>query len=100
MMEDYKDEFISHIEYFAITYKLIGTSLYESPMWFQFREVKDNAMMFVSSQRNGMWFSIKLKEEDAELLKRKSFDGIYEYFKGVKYDYLKEVHPTVYSQIK
>jgi hypothetical protein len=100
VLSSYVEEFKECIEYHANTYKLMGMGLDESPMWFQYRGTEDLIMRFMNSQRSGIWFNIKLKDEDVDLVSYSDFNWIYEFFRNVKYDYLKENHPTVYSQIR
>ena len=100
MIEKYKDDFLDKLGKAAITYKLIGTSESESPMWFQYSGLKDGSLLFTSSQRHGIWFAVKLKDEDIEDVTFYRYNLIYEYFRNLKYEYLREFHPSVYNQIK
>jgi len=56
--------------------------------------------MFKNSQKSDIWFSIPIKDDDVDIASYSQSDWIYDFFKEVKYAYLKENHPTVYSQIK
>jgi hypothetical protein len=100
VLSSYVEEFTKNIEYHANTYKLMGMGLDESPMWFQYRGTENLIMRFMNSQRSGIWFNIKLKDEDVDLVSYSDFNWVYDFFRNVKYDYLKENHPTVYSQIR
>lgn len=100
VLEGYKDTFIEHLEYCATAYKLIGMGNHESPMWFQYTGTEDLKLMFKSSQTTQIWFALPLKDEDIDLVTYSRYDWIYDYFREVKYNYLRENHPTVYSELK
>lgn len=105
ILEKYKESFLSELERACNIYKLIGSGTHESPMWFQLRNSFDierkkrDVLLFVNSQRNGIYFEIELNEGD-NWLEFEAFGIVYDYFKQLKYDYIKENHPTIYTQLK
>lgn len=100
LLSSYVKEFEELIEYHANVYKLMGSSTSESPMWFQYRGREHMCFMFKNSQKSDIWFSIPIKDDHVDIVSYSQSDWIYDFFKEVKYAYLKENHPTVYSQIK
>ena len=100
VLSSYVEEFKELLEYHSNVYKIMGSGLDESPMWFQYRGTEDLKMRFMNSQRSGIFFSINLKDEDVDLVSYSDYGWVYDFFRNVKYDYLKENHPTVYSQLR
>jgi len=99
VLEGYKKEFLEHLEYHCNAYKLVGSRLSESPMWFQYRGMENLHLKFVNSQISGIWFSLPLVDEDADITTYSNRDWIYDYFRDIKYAYIKENHLTIYSEI-
>ncbi len=108
--------FIERLEDITNMYKLIGVSgnfafknnigglgYDESPMWLQYKGVNDegNAIRFECSLSN-VGFDIPLDSEsiDALVFSRGSHSAVYDYFKKVKYEYLRDNHPTVWEEQK
>jgi hypothetical protein len=103
--------FIEQLEHMTITYKVIGVSgefavkhglghYDESPMWLQYQGANEDSTAVVfkcSMSRNG--FEIPMSEEEIDAL---CFSGgtshLYDYFKKVKYEYLRDNHPTVFNE--
>jgi hypothetical protein len=100
LLSSYVEEFKELIDYHATVYKLMGSSLSESPMWFQYTGRENMCFMFKNSQKSQIWFSIPIKDEDIDIATYSRSEWIYDFFREVKYTYLKENHPTIYSQIK
>ena len=102
-LEKYKDKFLEQLEYQCNVYKLIGNGTSESPMWFQYRSKSFNDensnLLFVNSQKSGIYFEIEI-EEEYSWIHWKPFGQMYDYFRDLKYEYIKENHPTIYNQIK
>lgn len=102
-LEKYKDKFLENIEYNCNLYKLIGNGTTESPMWFQYRsksfDEENGAMLFANSQKSSINFEIELELEDS-WMQFEAFNTIYYYFRDLKYEYIKENHPTIYHEIK
>ena len=104
-LEKYKDKFLENIEYQCNIYKLIGNGTTESPMWFQYRsksfeeDNNNNKLLFVNSQKSGIYFEIEIEKEDS-WIQYEAFTQLYDYFRDLKYEYIKENHPTIYKQIK
>ena len=100
VLSSYVEEFEELIDYHANVYKLMGSSTSESPMWFQYRGRENMCFVFKNSQKSQIWFNIPIKGEDVDIASYSQSDWISDFFRDVKYSYLKENHPTVYSQIK
>lgn len=100
LLEKYEEAFIEELENHATAYKLVGMGIHESPMWFQYIGIKNLSLTFKSSNNHRLEFSIPLDDLDCDLVTYSQSDWIYEHFRAVKYTYLKENHPTVYSEIK
>lgn len=96
-----KEMFLSYLEKQITLYKLIGSSEDESPMWFQFSRIEGidnrNTMVFVNSQRPGMYFKIGCDFYISEWASRNS-GIVYDYFKYIKYMHIKDNHPTIWSE--
>lgn len=103
VLQKYKEKFIERIGGFCFFYKLIGNGTSESPMWFQLRvdpnELDRVSLYFANSQKPSMSFSIQLEEDDQWVL-YDDFYNSYNYFRDIKYGYIKENHPTIYSELK
>lgn len=101
ILQDLKAIFINALETHTIMYKLIGFGIRESPMWFQYKGATEDGekLLFQSSQKCEIRFEVPCTEEQREYAQC-HFDKVYDYFRAVKYNYLKENHPTVYTEIK
>ncbi len=103
-LKKYKDKFLEKLEYQCILYKLIGNGTHESPMWLQMRNsYKKTTLLFENSQKDGLGFEIKLSRGDnfgRHVLLDEEFRITYNYFRDLKYTYIKENHPTIYKQIR
>lgn len=97
---DYKEEFIEALENHCLLYKTIGIGLHESPMWLQYRGTENLHFKFVSSQNSNIWFKIPIKDDDVDITTYSKYDWVYDFFRDMKYDHIKENHPTVYSEIR
>jgi len=106
--------FIEELDNLTNMYKLIGVSgefarksgigfgaYDESPMWLQYRgpNVEMNAIRFQCSLSN-LGFEIPLEADDIETLSlsRGGYDAIYDYFKKLKYEHIRDNHPTVWDE--
>ena len=101
-LEKYKDKFLEKLEYQCNVYKLIGNGTSESPMWFQLQAKaldEDRAVLFFRSSQKNISFEIELDEDDS-WMQYEAFNNLYNYFRDLKYEYIKENHPTIYNQIK
>jgi|688.fasta_scaffold224103_2 hypothetical protein len=102
-LQKYEDRFNELIGGSCLFYKLLGNGTTESPMWFQLRAEPDKlereSLYFANSQKPGLSFSIPLEEDDQWVL-WEAFNETYNYFRDLKYKYISENHPTVYSEIK
>ena len=82
----------------------IGRGTYdESPMWLQYKggNDEDNAIRFECSLSN-VWFEIPLDSESLDILLHSGggYNALYDYFKKVKYEYLRDNYPTVWEEQK
>lgn len=102
-LDKYKDRFHELIGGACLFYKIAGFGTSESPMWFQLRvdfdELNRVSLFFVNSQRTDISFSIPLEEDDQWVL-YEAYNEAYNYFRDLKYTYIRENHPTIYSEIK
>lgn len=101
ILQDLKAIFINALETHTIMYKLIGFGIRESPMWFQYKGVSEDGekLLFQSSRKCEIRFEVPCTEEQGEYAQYHS-EKTYDYFREIKYEYLKENHPTVYTEIK
>jgi hypothetical protein len=102
-LEKYKEKFLDNLEYNCTLYKLIGNGTTESPMWFQLRanpnELDRETLFFANSQKSSISFYMPIEEDDQWIL-YEAFNDAYNYFRDLKYEYIKENHPTIYKQIR
>jgi len=108
--------FIEELDNLTNVYKLIGVSgdfarkngigrgtYDESPMWLQYKGANDenNAIRFECSLSN-VGFDIPLDSESVDTLvfSKGGNNALYDYFKKVKYEYLRDNHPTVWEEQK
>jgi hypothetical protein len=110
ILERYKTSFLTELMNHCIIYKTIGSSKNESPMWFQFNKILEFEILdsdaknkyylyFVSSQNSKIFFKIEI-DYNHSCLEFDDFDFIYAYFRKLKYNYIKENHFTIYSELK
>lgn len=99
LLDKYNQQFLAALNEQLAVYTTIGTPYHESPMWFQYQQIKDGNLFFKSSQRGHMFFNIPLLSEDIDFLKV-SYDEIYTHFRELKYSHIKENWPTVYYEIR
>ena len=104
IFKQYEPEFLEWLERCCNVYKVVGMSRSESPMWIQYKQ--DN--FFASSQGHegnnylNIFCNLKLKDKHKEYFKWSSYnrEQIYDHFRDLKYNYIKENHPTIYNEIK
>jgi hypothetical protein len=95
-LEQYRDEYEINIKYQAEVYTKAGNSKLESPMWFIFANAFDGKLKFESSQLSRLVFFIPIKDEYAY----DHYEPIRDYFRDVKYAYLRKNYPTIFAEIK
>ena len=97
-LEGLKQPFLDMLEQATIMYKTIGMGERESPIWYQLRLDKshENSLLFESSLSN-VWMRIECTKLEFDYA-CKYYDKAYDYFKRLKYSYLKENHPTVWNE--
>lgn len=98
-LSQYNEQFIAKLNEQLVVYTTIGTPITESPMWFQYREVKDNCLYFQSSQNGYMFFNIPLSTEHSEYATF-YYKEIYEHFKSLKYSHIQENWQSVYYELR
>lgn len=97
-LERLKDLFLNKLEEATIMYKTIGMSHRESPMWFQLKVDEDeNSLLFESSQSH-VWMRIPCTKEE-KMFVSFHYQETYDYFKRLKYTYLRDNHPTVWEEL-
>jgi|9_EtaG_2_1085328.scaffolds.fasta_scaffold17006_4 hypothetical protein len=104
ILKEYEPEFLEWLEKCCFTYKVVGMSRSESPMWIQYKQ--DN--LFASSQGHksnnylNIFLYLNIKKEHKEYFNWRSYnrEEIYDHFRDLKYNYIKENHPTIYNEIK
>lgn len=98
--QEVKEDFLRQLEYHTVLYKIIGMGTHESPMWFQLTNLigKTDHLTFQSSQRD-IRFIVPVSDEVIEYVRYNTSEA-YNYFRDLKYEYLKNNHPLVYSEIK
>lgn len=104
LFEKYKAPFLEWLEDMCNEYKAIGSGTDESPMWLQYCGIHDhgdeeNRPKFRSSQRNLGFFLNYIDEEDKIRFRQVQYGDLYNLFRNLKYEYIKENHPTVYSEL-
>jgi hypothetical protein len=97
-LEGLKQPFLEMLEQATVMYKLIGMGDRESPMWYQLRLDKshENSLHFQSSLAE-VWMRIECTPEQYHFA-LVNYSNAYDYFKRLKYIYLKEHHPTVWEE--
>jgi len=100
MLESLRDDFLQQLENQCGIFKTIGTKE-ESPRWFQYRiDRNEKGILFIGhSQCNYMWIKLDItaftEDEQFILTEGAKHDEVYEYFKVLKYDYLRNNQPTI-----
>src|SRR5215213_8495018 len=98
--DKYKESFISELEQQLAVYVTIGGGTMESPMWFIYAGTNEHkpSILFKSSQVSYMFFEVAVDDED--MIAFRTYNKPYEYFRKVKYDFIRENYPTVYKELK
>jgi hypothetical protein len=92
-----KEQFINLLVQHLSTYVLIGTTDIESPMWYQYAGEEDGHLLFRSSQKN---IGFRIPTPDGFNTHEEDWKEIYNYFKKIKYEYIRDSWPTVFDEIK
>lgn len=101
VMKEYDELFIEQLKRQLFAYVTIGNGGSENPMWLQFAGVSDDEefLKFESSQNRNIWFNIPVQQKHV-IYFAGDYTKYYEYFRELKYNYIAENFPTVYTQIK
>lgn len=72
-----------------------------SPMWIQYNSYDcdyKNKLYFKSSQFSTMNLTIELNKKDIDLFEKKlDYGEIYDHFRDLKYNYIRENYPRIYE---
>ena len=100
ILDSKKDMFLDKLEMFTKQYIAIGHHNNNSPMWLQLQSTTymDDRIAFRSSQSSIGGFSIPCTEDELEYISF-SFSEAYDYFKYLKYTFLKEHYPDVFNDL-
>jgi hypothetical protein len=94
-----KNQFIDSLNKHLTLYVTVGSSITESPMWYQFAgENNHSELLFKSSQRSSIGFKIPTPE--GFNIYEEDYMEVYNYFKRIKYEHIKDYWPSVYQEIK
>jgi len=91
--------FLIKFDHLCNVFKILGNGSSESPRWIQYRADKsdENSLYFQSSRNSNIYFTLninQLSDEERQILMMR-FESVYEYFRSLKYRFLKENHPTI-----
>ena len=100
LLEAYREPFLEHISHHCALYAAIGSHPSESPMWFQYSGLHNLSLTFKSSQRSSLSFSIPLSGEDVDIYSYSRSEWIYDFFRDLKYSYIRSEYPLIYSELK
>ena len=100
LLEAYREPFIELLSYHCTLYSTIGSSVDESPMWFQYRGLNNLSLTFSNSQRSSIYFSIPLSGDDVDIYSYCRYDWIYDFFRDLKYSYIKSEYPSIYCELR
>jgi hypothetical protein len=99
ILEALKPQFLEGLNNQLFIYTTIGSGTSESPMWIQMDQIWSNLeLKFINSQNSSIAFYIPVDKEAQQLI-RHYRDECYDYFKYVKYTYIKENAPTVWAEL-
>lgn len=103
LVKKYEDAFIDMLHDMCNTYKAIGCGTIESPMWLQYCGVHDTGdekgrPKFRSSQCNLGFFLNYIDEDDKQYFQYGKFGELYDLFRDLKYEFIREEHPTIYKE--
>jgi hypothetical protein len=94
-----KNQFIDSLNKHLALYVTVGSSITESPMWYQFAgENNHGELLFNSSQKRSLGFKIPAPE--GFNLYEEDYMEVYNYFKRTKYEHIKDYWPSVFEEIK
>jgi hypothetical protein len=95
VLEKYKPQILAGLEEKATMFKMIGMGDYESPRWFIFGrcDFEAKTIKFESSQKGSLFFTVPVEEDD--LWAFEWYDKVAEWYRPLKYNYLRENHPTI-----
>lgn len=100
MLESLREDFLQQLENQCNVFKVMGTRE-ESPRWFQYRVDKnENGKLYIGhSQCNYMFIKLDItaftEDEQFILCQTRHQCDVYEFFKELKYDYLRNNQPTI-----
>jgi hypothetical protein len=101
-LETLKPKFLKELNYllFMYTHTKIGSGTTDkSPMWMQMDSIwGDVELKFTNSQDKSVAFYIPATEEQQQFIKGYR-DECYDYFKYVKYTYIRDNYPTVWDEL-
>ena len=98
LLYKYEYDFIKWIDDECKKYKYSSDN---SPMWVQYKgfnwETKDK-IYFSSSQFTSMSLTINVDKKDIDLFKKQlDYGEIYDHFRDLKYNYIRENYPRIYE---
>lgn len=93
-----KSQFIDSLNEHIAIYVTIGSGINESPMWLQLAGEVDGHLVFKSSQNRGIGFKIP-SPEGFKLYSNRYLD-VYDFFKRIKYEHIRDHWPSVFKEIK
>lgn len=99
ILEEIKNRFLEELGKYATFYMVAGNGSSESPMWLQFVDIRGGYLKFQNSQKSGIVLRIPVSEDVKEYVLLHPQET-YDYFKYLKYVYLKENCPTIYEEIQ
>lgn len=66
--------------------------------WYSVREEGKDEIKFVNSQRSAIWFTIATDPEDRVHFQYGGHKVPYDFFRMLKYQYIRENHPTIWEE--
>jgi len=97
ILEQYKEPFLAILNDHCNVSKAIGSGPAESPKWIQLQEEDEDEgiLIFRNSQRSNIEFSLPINEDHKKYYI--DYLELYNYFKTLKYEFIRENHPTITS---
>lgn len=95
ILEQYKQSFLGQLDHQCLLFKTIGSGVRESPKWIQLQEEDEvnGKLIFRNSQVPEIGFELEMNADHKGYYI--DYMELYDYFKQLKYDFIRENHPTI-----
>ena len=98
LLEAYREPFIDILSHRCALYIPNSSPIRESPMWIYYSGIYRLYFSFSIYRKRNSSFSIPLNEEDIDIYSYSKAEWISDFFRDVKYSYIKSEYPSIYYE--